>query len=311
MTIRDTISAALLKALEEGRADSSSRGFLLDAGAGYGLPENFTTGQHYRRSNVLLLWDAMRRNGYARNQWLTYNQARLLGAQVRAGSTGVMCVMVTSGTATRVATEDETGSEALPSVRNYRTMRPFWLFNVAQIDGLPALPHGRSGVGRQIDSLILSVARQGARIRYGYDEATYNEAEDVCQLPAKASFTSSPRYYRAVFHTLARWTGRVGRLNREFGGENPSEGMALESLVADLASAFCCARLGLSDAVLEFSQSRAAQYFEVLRQEPLRQFSIVAEADAAYRYLMELAGLESPQVARVSSSDDEGYEVLA
>jgi antirestriction protein ArdC len=47
------------------------------------LPLNLSSGRHYRGINVLLLSMRAMQCGYEFNRWMTYNQARALGAQVR------------------------------------------------------------------------------------------------------------------------------------------------------------------------------------------------------------------------------------
>ena len=56
--------------------------------AGLGLPRNARTAKAYSGINILLLWDAVIRGGYASQHWLTFKQALELGGCVRKGETG-------------------------------------------------------------------------------------------------------------------------------------------------------------------------------------------------------------------------------
>jgi antirestriction protein ArdC len=56
-------------------------------------------------------------------------------------------------------------------------------------------------------------------------------------------------YYRTVFHELGHWTGHAARLARDLSHGFGSAGYAREELVAELASAFLCAALGIVPSV--------------------------------------------------------------
>ena len=81
------ITDAILKALEAGtkpwaRPWQTKEGAqLLDAG----LPHNVASGHNYRGCNVPLLWAVAAERGYTSHQWLTFNQAKALGGNVRKG----------------------------------------------------------------------------------------------------------------------------------------------------------------------------------------------------------------------------------
>src|SRR5262249_18747428 len=51
--------------------------------------------------------------------------------------------------------------------------------------------------------------------------------------------------YRTCFHELGHWTGHASRLARDLCGSISSKLYAREELVAEMASAFLCASLGI------------------------------------------------------------------
>lgn len=57
-------------------------------GAVSGIPSNFSTGAAYSGMNIMLLWCSAAKQGFTDSRWLTYNQAKERGAQVRKGETG-------------------------------------------------------------------------------------------------------------------------------------------------------------------------------------------------------------------------------
>ena len=90
-------------------------------------------GQAYNGINVLMLWSAAVTEGYSAPIWMTFRQAKELGASVRKGEHGELVVY--ANTVTRTEQDAETGEElehAIPFMKGYT------VFNVEQIDGLPS-----------------------------------------------------------------------------------------------------------------------------------------------------------------------------
>ena len=99
-----------------------------------GLPLNKLTGKKYRGINVLSLLCS----GFASNEWLTYKQAQEMGAQVRKGETGTMIVFWSKWTGKKgePVTDNESEGEAVTGKKSRGFLKPYWVFNVSQIDGL-------------------------------------------------------------------------------------------------------------------------------------------------------------------------------
>jgi antirestriction protein ArdC len=87
----------------------------------------------YQGINVLELWSAAVIAGYAAPIWMTFKQAQELGAHVRKGEHGSQVVYVSK--ITRTETDAETGED---NDRQIPFMRCYTVFNVEQIEGLPA-----------------------------------------------------------------------------------------------------------------------------------------------------------------------------
>ncbi len=105
-----------------------------NAGAGDMRPCNLSSGRHYRGINVLLLNMQAMLRGYSANRWMTYQQARALGANVRKGERGTEVVLfkmleVEAGKPVPAAHVGD--RKVIPMIRS------FTVFNAAQIDGLP------------------------------------------------------------------------------------------------------------------------------------------------------------------------------
>ncbi len=90
-------------------------------------------GQPYNGINILMLWSAAVSAGYSAPIWMTFRQAKELGANVRKGEKGELVVY--ANTITRTETDTETGEDvdhAIPFMKGYTA------FNVEQIEGLPS-----------------------------------------------------------------------------------------------------------------------------------------------------------------------------
>lgn len=93
-----------------------------------GTPRNGMTGVEYRGENVDKLNAAKEENDFDHNIWLTWKQARKLGAHVRKSEHGVDLVRYVS-----VYTREDQSNDRKPTGRSVRS---FVVFNLDQIDGL-------------------------------------------------------------------------------------------------------------------------------------------------------------------------------
>lgn len=90
-------------------------------------------GTPYSGINILMLWSAALAGGFAAPIWMTFKQALELKAHVRKGEKGSLVVYANS--ITRKETDDVSGDE---TEREIHFMKGYTVFNVEQIEGLPA-----------------------------------------------------------------------------------------------------------------------------------------------------------------------------
>ena len=100
-----------------------------------GMPRSAASRKAYSGINILILWDAVIRRGFANQEWLTFRQALSLGGHVRKGEKGtVICYadsFVPKGERERVKDSGDDPSR-VPFLKR------FTVFNVEQCEGLPA-----------------------------------------------------------------------------------------------------------------------------------------------------------------------------
>lgn len=242
-------------------------------------------GQPYQGINVLMLWGEAVGKGFAAPIWMTFKQALELGGHVRKGEHGSLVVY--ADRIRRTETNEATGEEA---EREIPFLKGYTVFNVEQVDGLPA--HYYATAEPQIDP-VQRIARAdeffaalGADIRHGGNAAWYSVNEDRVQMPPFESFRDAESYYATLAHECTHWTRHPSRLEREFGRKRwGDEGYAMEELVAELGAAFLSADLGLTPEPREDHAAYIASWLKVLKNDKRAIFTAASHAQRAADFL--------------------------
>ena len=276
-SIYETVTAKIVTELEQGTAPWVKP--WIGNGGSTDLPSNAATGRHYSGVNVLLLWGAAIEKGYAQGKWLTFRQAHALGAHVRKGEHAEHIVFASSTAKKGGGDEEE---------RRYRFLKFHAVFNVAQVDELPAnvyqvpeprpLPEALEGADRFITAL-------GARVRHGGSQAAYAPERDFIMLPPRESFETDAHYVATSLHEHGHWTGHASRLNRDLRGRFGDASYAAEELVAELTAAFLCAHLAVPGKLRH--PEYIASWLQVLRTD--KQAIFTAAGTEAANYMRQVA----------------------
>jgi antirestriction protein ArdC len=251
----------------------------------------------YQGINVLVLWGESVTKGYSAPIWMTFRQALELNAHVRKGERG--STVVYASTFTRSGTDQETGEEteqAVPFLKSYT------VFNVEQIEGLPAHFHAVAEPWldpvQRIERAETFFASTKADIRHGGNMAYYNLESDFVQMPPFEAFRDAESYYASLAHECTHLTRHKSRLDRDLGRKKWGDaGYAMEELVAELGSAFLCADLDLTPEVREDHAAYIANWLEVLKNDKRAIFSAAAHAQKAADYLSRLQPDTTEQAA--------------
>ena len=236
----------------------------------------------YTGVNVLLLWHAAQERGFARNEWMTFNQARDIGAKVRKGSKGTMCIVFSM--IERAAKNDikggSDGDDMVPMIK------PFWLFNVADIDGLVERSDSFLDEFQSVEEGEFILKSSGAHIEHGGNRAFYAQTADLIHLPQPQQFKRPADYCATALHELIHWTGHESRLSRNFSKRFGDEAYAFEELVAELGSAFVLAELNLVDHTIEDHARYMQSWLKVLKNDKTAIFTAAKHASAAHALVM-------------------------
>jgi antirestriction protein ArdC len=246
-------------------------------------------GTPYRGTNVVALWAATLERGFKSRHWFTFKQALALKACVRKGERGSYVVYYTELTS-------KAGEGAVPSPddtnETRRILRGYTVFNADQIDGLPldfyarldAEPVPASPLTKtdEDDRLSALFARIPVTIRHGGNRAFYSKAADYIQMPLREAFRDGSQYWATLAHELSHSSRAEHRLNRDFGQTRFGDaGYALEELVAELASAFIGAHIGLPADHLEDHASYIGGWLKALGDNPSAFLTAASKAQAA------------------------------
>lgn len=258
-----------------------------------GMPYNALSGKPYRGINVALLLCAP----YPSQGWLTYKQAQQLGGQVRKGEKGSMIVFFKPFTI-----EDKNGrpdsNGNLPS-KQIPLLRHFTVFNVAQIDGLPARMYESVKPTEAPDCCEHLRKVQGlVDLRHGGNRAYYSIQSDYIAMPQPDAFGSADDYFATLLHEVTHWTGHHSRLAREYGKRFGDTAYAREELVAEMGSAFLCAHVGLDGRLIHASASYLQSWIDVLKADKRAIVVAAAAAQKAADYVLTHAGVEIAEEAQ-------------
>lgn len=262
----------------------------------YPFPRNAMTQRPYRGINTILLGLEAELQGYSTNQWLTLRQANNLGGRVRKGETSSTVIWYELKLVEKE--EDESLETDNDSARRYvPLLKAFHVFNLDQIDGLPAevLPQPADFSWDAGPTVTQIMEGSGAVIRHGGFRAFYSPPNDVIYLPLESAFADAGSYYGTALHELSHWTGHSKRLGRKLGRRFGEAAYAMEELVAEMSAAFLCAHCRL-DGQLQHA-SYIASWLEVLHRDKRAVFVAAAQAQKAADYLLEQAGLIHPSDA--------------
>lgn len=273
--------------------DASGKPFL--------LPYNFQSGMRYKGINSLSLLMAGREDP----RWMTYRQAEENGMQVRKGEKSMLIQFVkttderTKRDASGKIIHDEQGkpvkeTAALP----HAIIRNAYVFNAAQIDGVPKLEREKPGADWQPNERAEKmIASSGAKILHEYSgRAFYSPKNDSITLPYKDWFSQDHKYYATLLHELGHWTGHPERLNRNMGNSFGDLLYAREELRAEIASMIMGQELGIGhDPGQHFAYVES--WIKILEDNPYEIFLASMDAERIFNYIMDLERKQEKSVA--------------
>lgn len=250
------------------------------------LPCNAISKRPYHGVNLLLL----SLTPYTDHRWLTLRQANEIGGRIRRGERSSIAVFWKHLDITDEQDAQDGQRRCIPLLRYYH------VFNAEQCEGLdlPVLMDDWNEdlkVRSERAEQVISAMPNPPKIAEGGSVACYNPPEDLVRIPKIRDFESAEAYYATMFHELAHATGHVNRLNRpgvtgaiQFGTCDYSR----EELVAELASAFCCAEVGIDNSPLDNAASYIHGWLAALQGDPKAVVAASSQAQRASDYILNV-----------------------
>lgn len=216
----------------------------------FGCPINATSSKPYRGINLLFLTVVSMARKYTDNRWVTFNQAKQLGASVKKGEKAVPVLYYsiydenTKKDFDPATVADMTQEERIEYEKKYvRAYTKFYqVFNAEQCVNMPErVVKAMDEAERQRQNELVEriIANSAAPVLYdGGDSAYYSLSTDDIHLPLIEQFNTMQDYYATALHEIGHSTGHQSRLNRDMSGSFGSEKYALEELRAELSSMF-------------------------------------------------------------------------
>jgi antirestriction protein ArdC len=249
-------------------------------------PANLITKKPYRGINVFLLAFA----GYGSQFWLTFNQAKQLGGNVRKGEHGTKIVFWKCN---HYETETEDGGT---EERKSAFLRYYTVFNLEQTEGLSALLTLPPAFPIESAEEIVKgmpnppAFQQDAR-------AAYIPSQDVVTMPSRTAFHSQAEYYSTLFHELTHATGHAKRLARD-AFDTPkqfaSESYSKEELIAEMGSAMLCGVAGIEQKTLANSAAYLKSWIARLKADSKLVIAAASAAQKAADYIRGESPKDSP-----------------
>ena len=270
------------------------------------VPHNPVTGTRYRGVNFLYL----SMQGKPDPRWVTFNQARKKGWQVKRGSKGTT-VQFWQFEKDKKTVDDE-GKTVTQRVKLERPLlRHYYVFNGSDIEGMPELtvdPKINNEWERH-DRAENILRKSGAEIEHiSGDRAAYYPVQDNIQLPKKGQFDTPDKYYATALHELGHWTGHKSRLDRDLMNVFGSQDYAREELRAEIASYMLGMQLGIGHDPGQHL-SYLDSWITYLEDHPTEIFKACTDAEKIQTFIMDLE-LEHKQEQEATMERENPYYIV-
>lgn len=297
--IRDEMATAILEAIEKNPKEWERGWTAIDITT----PLNGKSGKAYKGFNSLYLYFMQVKKKYNDPRWVTFNQAKDLGASVKKGekSSPILFYQLydknTKKEYNPLTVRDMSDDEKRDYMQNNvrRILKYSTVFNAEQCENFPErradeLPRMSEEERARQNALIEQViANSAAPIYYdGGNRAYYSPGRDSIHLPKIEAFHTMQDYYATALHEIAHSTGHESRLNR-FGTANDVGSYAIEELRAELASTFMQRELGISISGAHFENHAAYlnSWLNAVKNDKQLFYNAVRDAERISDYVAE------------------------
>jgi antirestriction protein ArdC len=271
-----------------------------------GKAQNAITGRPYSGLNDLMLYFFTEKNNYKLPAYLTFNQAKEIGASVLKGEKGFPIAywgryFYEIDDPNKHITPEEYNKLSSEEKKLYKEkyfLKEYNVFNVQQTSisqdkpdiwekiqkkfDIPALKD-ESGMFKsaEMDNML---AEQSWLCKINLKEsnrAFYRPFVDDITVPLKAQFKDGQSFYATLLHEMAHSTGHDSRLKRDMSGFFGNKEYGKEELVAEFTAALSASALGISTNIREENAKYLKNWLEALNEEPKFILTVLSDVHKA------------------------------
>lgn len=257
-----------------------------------GMPTNIVSGKQYRGVNILVLGSAP----YGSHLWMTYNQAKKLGGNVKRGERGYPVVYW------KFLEKPETDSEGneTGNMKRIPMLRHFTVFNLEQCENvkLPKkfVPEETTSEPafnpiECCEAVVENWQDKPAIDHQAQDRACYYPSRDQVLMPKPEQFETPEEYYNTLFHELSHSTGHAKRLNRD-GVAKPnffgSHEYSREELIAEFSAAMISGHCEIEQVTIENSAAYIKSWINALKNDKKLLVTASSRAEKSARMILNL-----------------------
>lgn len=278
--IYENVNESIIKLLEQGtvpwRMPWSSE-----------FPVNLVSKKEYNGYNWWILMLEQMFKHYDSNVWATFKQITDAGGTVKKGEKSTMVVFwkmmkfESKDKVTRGKNKGKKKIETIPLLRYYN------VFNMDQTEGIELKKVAREESVNNDAETIIKKYKEFIEINYGGSRAYYNPSKDYIQIPDRERFHADEHFYATHFHEMVHSTGHDQRLNRGLSVQFASEDYSKEELVAEMGSAYLCAKTGILPKTIENTASYIDGWLKELRNDKTMLVSAGGKAQKAIDFILE------------------------
>lgn len=265
-------------------------------------PFNPISQKKYKGLNAFYLYALGEMKGYKDPRWLTFKQAKDLGANVKQGEkSSNIFYWNLYDKSTKQSFSEESVKDMTASERekyfddNVRPVLKYYqVFNADQCDNMPeykrtAEEQSMAEEERAQQNALIErvISNSAAPIVYGGNNAYYSPTEDKIKLPEIKQFKTMQDYYATALHEIAHSTGHQSRMNRDLQTTFGTQKYAKEELRAELASIFMQIDMGISIEGKHFENHGAylASWLKAVKKDVKEFYGASADAEKISEYV--------------------------
>lgn len=257
-----------------------------------GLPKSAITGGEYSGINLISLMDS----SFASNEWITKKQVEGLGGYIKdAQIDKAKDIFFLKDFSKMVEEKNKNTGEIEKIEKTFKVLRSYKVYNTQQVEGISfeknsSIEKPKNQRLLEVDEFVKST---GATIMRG--EPAYDPNSDYMFMPEIDDFKDKENYYSTLFHELTHWSGHKDRLNRKKAIAKWDDTYAFEELVAELGSAFLCAKHHISMKSTQHTEYLNA-WIAILKKNPNILFSVASHSSKSTNFLSKLSQTNKQEV---------------